>query len=86
LQQAVQAGGPDGGAIEPGLADTLLRESAAAAQRQEEMGLPAVLLVPNNLRWLLARFLRRSVPGLKVIAHAEVPESRTIRVNAVVGG
>ena len=85
LQQALQTGGPDGGAIEPGLADTLMRETAAAAQRQEDLGLPAVLLVPNGLRWLLARFLRRAVPSLKVIAHSEVPESRTIRVASIVG-
>ncbi|MFT4172921.1 MAG: flagellar biosynthesis protein FlhA [Rhodocyclaceae bacterium] len=85
LHQAMQAGGADA-AIEPGLADTLLRESASAAQRQEDLGLPAVLLVPNSLRWLLARFVRRAVPNLKVIAHSEVPESRTIRVTAVVGG
>ncbi|MEC5396594.1 flagellar biosynthesis protein FlhA [Uliginosibacterium sp. H1] len=86
LQHAMQSGGPEGGAIEPGLADTLLREAAAAAQKQEDLGLPAVLLVPNNLRWLLARFLRRAVPSMKVIAHAEVPESRMIRVTAVIGG
>ena len=61
------------------------RETAAAAQRQEEVGLPAVLLVPNSLRWLLARFLRRAVPSLKVIAHSEVPESRSIRVASMVG-
>ncbi|MFA9439217.1 flagellar biosynthesis protein FlhA [Uliginosibacterium sp. sgz301328] len=85
LQQAMHTGGADA-AIEPGLADTLLRESATAAQRQEDLGLPAVLLVPNALRWLLARFVRRAVPNLKVIAHSEVPESRTIRVTAVVGG
>ncbi|MEN3111496.1 flagellar biosynthesis protein FlhA [Uliginosibacterium paludis] len=85
LGQAMASGG-EGGAIEPGLADTLLRETAGAAQRQEDLGLPPVLLVPNNLRWLLARFLRRSVPNLKVIAHSEVPESRNIRVVAVVGG
>ncbi|MDQ8022532.1 MAG: flagellar biosynthesis protein FlhA [Moraxellaceae bacterium] len=86
LQHAMQSGGPEGGAIEPGLADTLLREAAAAAQKQEDLGLPAVLLVPNNLRWLLARFLRRAVPSMKVIAHAEVPESRMIRVTSVIGG
>lgn len=85
LSQAIQAGGAEGGAIEPGLADTLMRETARAAQRQEDLGLPPVLLVPNNLRWLLARFLRRAVPSLKVIAHSEVPEARTIRVAAVVG-
>ena len=71
--------------MEPGLADTLLRETAAAARRQEEVGLPAVLLVPGNLRWLLSRFLRRSVPSLKVIANGEVPESRTLKVATIIG-
>ncbi|GAB4057462.1 flagellar biosynthesis protein FlhA [Uliginosibacterium sediminicola] len=85
LQQAMQSGSAEG-AIEPGLADTLLRDTAAAAQHQVDMGLTPVLLVPNNLRWLLSRFLRRSVPSLKVIAHSEVPESRTIRVTSVIGG
>ncbi|HUY02914.1 MAG TPA: flagellar biosynthesis protein FlhA [Rhodocyclaceae bacterium] len=84
LAQAVQGGG-DASGIEPGLADTLLRETAAAAQRQEEAGLPAALLVPGHLRWLLSRFLRRAVPQLRVIANAEVPDSRTIRVTTIIG-
>ncbi len=84
LGQAMQGGGESGG-IEPGLADTLLRETVSAAQRQEDSGLPAVLLVPNHLRWLLSRFLRRAVPTLKVISNAEVPDSRTIRVTAIIG-
>lgn len=86
LMQAFQAGGPDGTGIEPGLADNLLREAAAVAQRQEDAGLPAVLLVPNHLRWLLARFLKRSVPNMRVIAYSEVPEARTLRFTAVIGG
>jgi flagellar biosynthesis protein FlhA len=85
LGQAVQGGGGDGSAIEPGLADTLLRETAAASQRQESLGLPAVLLVPGQLRWLLSRFLRRAWPALKVLANAEVPEARTIKVTNVIG-
>jgi flagellar biosynthesis protein FlhA len=84
LGQALQGGG-GGGGIEPGLADTLLRETAATAQHQEDLGLPAVLLVPNPLRWLLSRFLRRAVPSLKVISNAEVPDTRTIRVTAIIG-
>ncbi len=84
LAQAVQSGG-NASAIEPGLADTLLRETAAAAQRHEELGLPAVLLVPGQLRWLLSRFLRRAVAQLRVIANAEVPDSRTIRVTTIIG-
>lgn len=84
LLQAMTAGG-DGGAIEPGLADTLLRQTAQLAQRQEDIGLPPVLLVPAPLRMLLSRFLRRAVPSLKVISNGEVPESRTIRVTGMVG-
>jgi len=86
LTQAAQAGGPDAGGFEPGLADTLLRDTTAAAQRQEDLGLPAVLLVPDALRWMLSRFLRRAVPQLKVLSHSEVPDSRTIKVTAIIGG
>ncbi|MDR0634490.1 MAG: FHIPEP family type III secretion protein, partial [Azoarcus sp.] len=83
LLQAMGAGGE--GVIEPGLADTLLRQTAQLAQRQEDVGLPPVLLVPAPLRMLLSRFLRRAVPSLRVIANSEVPESRTIRVTGMVG-
>ena len=85
LGQALQGGGEDASGIEPGLADTLMRETATASQRQEDLGLPAVLLVPGNVRWLLSRFLRRVVPQLKVIANAEVPDSRTIKVTTIIG-
>jgi flagellar biosynthesis protein FlhA len=44
-----------------------------------------VLLVPGALRWLLSRFLRRAVPQLKVIANAEVPDSRTLKVTSIIG-
>jgi flagellar biosynthesis protein FlhA len=84
LLQAV-AGGGEGVGIEPGLAETLVRETVAAAQRQEEVGLPMVLLVPGSLRTLLSRFLRRSISQLKVLAHAEVPENRIIKVTSIIG-
>jgi flagellar biosynthesis protein FlhA len=83
LGQALQAGG---NAIEPGLANTLLREARAATDAQERMGLPTVLLVPGGIRDLLARFLKRAVPQLKVISHEEVPGFKTIRVTSMVGG
>jgi flagellar biosynthesis protein FlhA len=78
--------GSEGGGIEPDLAETLAREVAAAVQRQEALGNPAVLLVPDRLRLPLARLVRRSVPSLRVLAHAEIPDARTIRVSATVGG
>jgi flagellar biosynthesis protein FlhA len=85
LSQAV-AGGSENTSFEPGLADTLVRETAAASERQESLGLPAVLLVPASLRLLLSRFLRRTVPQLKVLAHNEVPETRIIKVTSIIGG
>jgi flagellar biosynthesis protein FlhA len=45
-----------------------------------------VLLVPGPLRSLLARFLRRAMPQLKVLSHAEIPDSKTIKVTSLVGG
>ena len=86
LLQAVQAKSSDAAGIEPGLVDTLLREAGAAAQRQERLGLPPVLLVPAELRVLLARFLRRAVSQIKVIAHSEIPDTSNIKVTALLGG
>jgi flagellar biosynthesis protein FlhA len=85
LSQAV-AGGSENTSFEPGLADTLVRETAAAAERQVSLGLPAVLLVPASLRLLLSRFLRRTVSQLKVLSHNEVPENRIIKVTSIIGG
>lgn len=86
LLHAMDAGSPERATIEPGLAETLLREAATATQRQEQMGLTPVLIVPGPLRPLLARFLRRTLPQLRVIAQAEVPDARTIRVTSIIGG
>jgi len=85
LMQALQTGG-DGVGIEPGLADTLVSQTEVAAQGQEKLGFPAVLLVPAPLRSSLSKFLRRSLPQLKVLSQAELPDSKTIRVTNLVGG
>ena len=82
LQQTMQAGSP---VIEPDLAETLLRGAQSAARQQEQLGIPVVLLAPPALRLLLSRFLRRAIPHLKVLAHSEVPDARSIKVNTVVG-
>jgi flagellar biosynthesis protein FlhA len=84
LLQAMGNGG-DGAGIEPGLADTIAQSASNAAQQQEALGLTPVLLVPAQLRTLLSRFLRRALPQLKVLSHAEIPESKTIRVTSLVG-
>ncbi|MEB0138797.1 MULTISPECIES: flagellar biosynthesis protein FlhA [unclassified Undibacterium] len=86
LMQALNAGGNDGAALEPGLADTLTSQTEIAAKHQEQLGMTPVLLVPAPLRALLSKFLRRTLPQLKVLSHAELPETKTIRVTSLVGG
>ena len=86
LMQAAQARGPEGAGLEPNLAENLLKQAAKLVQDQESMGQASVLMVPAPLRSLLARFLRRAAPQMKVLSHAEIPDNRTIKVVAVLGG
>ncbi len=85
LHQSLQ-GTAEGAVMEPGLAERMQREVAAGAQRQELAGEPAVLLVADALRPMLARFLRQSVSGLHVLGYGELPDNRRIRIVATVGG
>lgn len=85
LLQAMQAGA-EKAAIEPGLAETLASQTERAAKQQEQMGMTPVLLVPAPLRAVLAKFLRRAIPHLRVLSHDELPDSKTIRVTSLIGG
>ncbi len=82
LGQAMGAGG----ALEPGLADTLLREAERAVQRQEAAGDPPVLVTSPGVRAGLSRFLRLHLPHLAVLASTEIPDDRSVRVSHVMGG
>ena len=77
---------PHGAALDPGVADTLARSTAACAKRQEDLGLPACLLVPDAIRVPIARLLKRAAPRLRVLGHSEIPETHSIRIGSVVGG
>jgi len=85
LVQALTNRGESGIGLEPGLAERMVRETVEAADRQSQAGRPVVLLVPPAIRTLLSRFLRRAAPGLRVIAHNEVPEGKTIKVELTIG-
>jgi flagellar biosynthesis protein FlhA len=74
------------GAMEPGLADTLMSQTEQALAHHENAGEPPVLVVQHSLRAVLARFLRRRLRHLVVMSQAEIPDDRTLRVATVVGG
>src|SRR5690606_3293484 len=73
------------GGLEPGLADTLLREAQASVARQEAQGQAPVLVVSPPLRAPLARFLRHHLPQLGVLSNAEIPDERMLRVTSLIG-
>mmetsp|Transcript_70455 Transcript_70455/g.166049 ORF Transcript_70455/g.166049 Transcript_70455/m.166049 type:complete len:664 (-) Transcript_70455:482-2473(-) len=77
---------PHGAALDPGVADTLAKSAAETAQKQEDRGVPATLLVPDLIRAPMARLLKRAAPRLKVLGHSEIPETHTIRIGSIIGG
>jgi flagellar biosynthesis protein FlhA len=85
LLQAMHTNGTEGEGIEPSLAETLASQTALATKKQEQLGYIPVLLVPSPIRFMLARFLRKTLPQLKVLSHAELPNSYSIKVTNLVG-
>jgi flagellar biosynthesis protein FlhA len=85
MQAAGNRGAQEEVGLEPGLAEGILRRAGQLAQEREAMGQTPVLLVPAPLRQLLSRFMRRSLPQLRVLSHNEIPDNRTVRIVATLG-
>lgn len=84
LQKAGQ-GAEDGILLEPGMAEKLQRSLVDAAQRQEMLGKPAILLVAGPIRAMLSRFARLAVPTMHVLAYQEIPDNKQVTIVATVG-
>ena len=76
---------PHGAALDPGVAEALTRQAGERARAQEDLGVPACLLVPDLIRAPLARLLKRAAPRLKVLSHSEIPDTHSIRIGSVIG-
>ncbi|PKH09438.1 flagellar biosynthesis protein FlhA [Moritella sp. Urea-trap-13] len=85
LHQSLQAAGSEGAGIEPGLAERMQTSLAEVAQNQELAGQPAILLTSGVLRSTLAKFVKFSIPSLRVLSYQEVPDDKQIRIVSVVG-
>lgn len=86
LVQALGNTSGQGQALDPGVAEILTQKAAEMALKQEEIGIPACLLVPDQIRSSVARLVRRVAPRLQVLAHSEIPESHTIRIGPILKG
>ena len=72
--------------LEPGMAERLQTSLGRAAQQQEMMGKPSVLLVAAPVRPLMARFVRYGEHQIHVLSYQEIPESKRVTIVATVGG
>ncbi|AXA67931.1 flagellar biosynthesis protein FlhA [Pseudomonas oryzihabitans] len=84
MQKAGQ-GAEDGMFLEPGMAEKLQRSLIEAAQRQEMMGKPVVLLVAGAIRGMMSRFARMAAPNMSVLAYQEIPDNKQVTIVATVG-
>jgi len=85
LHQSMQATGSEGPNIEPSLAERMQKSLVDATQRQEMVGQPAILLTSGMLRSTLSRFVKHTIPNLRVISYQEVPDEKQIRIVSAVG-
>ncbi|WP_047048132.1 flagellar biosynthesis protein FlhA [Vibrio mexicanus] len=85
LHQTMQASGGESAGIEPGLAERLQASLSQATQEQELKGEPAVLLTSGVLRSTLAKFVKNTIPSLRVLSYQEIPDEKQIRIVQAVG-
>ncbi|MBQ4831773.1 flagellar biosynthesis protein FlhA [Pseudoalteromonas sp. MMG010] len=85
LHKSLQNAGDEGAGIEPGLAERLQHSLTDAHQNQEMAGEPSILLTSGMLRTVLSRFVKYTIPGLRVMSYQEVPDERQIKIVSSVG-
>ncbi|HDS9360532.1 TPA: flagellar biosynthesis protein FlhA [Enterobacter chengduensis] len=86
LEQLLVQATQSGSAIEPGIAENLMKETEKALLHQEGLGAPPVLLVNPALRLMLSRYLRRIFPQLAVLSSHELNTPRNVRMTYLIGG
>ena len=85
LHKSLETGGSEGIGIEPGMADRIQRSLMEATNNQEMEGEPAILLTSGILRSTLSRFVKNTIPGLRVLSYQEIPDDKQIKIVSVVG-
>ena len=85
LHKSLETGGSEGIGIEPGMADRIQRSLMDATANQEMEGEPAILLTSGMLRSTLSRFVKNTIPGLRVLSYQEIPDDKQIKIVSVVG-
>jgi flagellar biosynthesis protein FlhA len=84
-QSKQQTGSSDNMILEPSMTEKLQTSLLEATRNQEMAGNPAVLLVSNILRPVLANFVRSLMDNLHVLSYQEIPDNKQITIAATIG-
>ena len=72
--------------LDPTLANSMIESLRNEAEKIQETGSAATLVVSPTLRSWMSRFVRVRVPDLTVLSYTEIPDDQRIQVQSSIGG
>ena len=72
--------------LDPTLANSMIESLRAEAEKIQDTGTVATLVVSPGLRSWMSRFVRVRVPDLTVLSYTEIPDDQRIQVQSSIGG
>lgn len=71
--------------LEPTLSERIYTKLLEYVQRCESESLPPILLVASELRALVEKLFKPSIPNMHILSHEEIPENRQLTMLAKIG-
>jgi flagellar biosynthesis protein FlhA len=72
--------------LDPTLANSMIESLKTEAEKIQDTGAAATLVVSPGLRSWMSRFVRVRVPDLTVLSYTEIPDDQRIQVQSSIGG
>jgi len=72
--------------LDPTLANSMIESLKNEAEKIQDTGQVATLVVSPTLRSWMSRFVRVRVPDLSVLSYTEIPDDQRINVQSSIGG
>ena len=86
LESSRGASGGEHITLDPTLANSMIESLKNEAEKIQDTGQVATLVVSPTLRSWMSRFVRVRVPDLSVLSYTEIPDDQRINVQSSIGG
>jgi flagellar biosynthesis protein FlhA len=86
LESSRGASGGEHITLDPTLANSMIESLKNEAEKIQDTGQVATLVVSPTLRGWMSRFVRVRVPDLSVLSYTEIPDDQRINVQSSIGG